>query len=766
MFWYIFLLEKIQYVLRKTFLEPIMKNRIKYFSILLIVSINIAFSQSVRLPNLNDTFKDADLAHKPVNADSILKATKRLFYSLENKTRSRREDTLLILSAERLAYLYYNSRIPQKNPDSMLVYAQKLLKYAKQTNYTTNIFRAYDYIATVYAIKTEYQKSLDISLEAYKLATNLKGADLILTTYPLTRIASSYQLLRDYDNALFFHNKALEIIKICEENDLKSGFSKEKSNRWKLTYAYKYDDIGVIYAEQKNFAEALKYYGLALRNIQDGKLSTSIEMVTVMEIGRCLIGLGKLEQGVLNVKKALMYFEDTKNNFYAFACYHYLAKAAFLSEEYELCYQYAKKSEALAQAAMAIKHEVDNYELQYLSMKKLKKYDLALLAYEKYLSLNDSINNKKKLTQVLNLQRKLETEKEKAEFDRKQLLQKAIIDSSQRANEILVLTAQKSEIERKALLEKNQIDELARKLQVEQLKTTAEKTRFLQQNRINSLNIDVERRQQTQLFLWIGLGMLGLLLLSLALNFRNVQKRKKETELLNEQLEEKVRIRTAELQKSYDEIKEAMQRGQTIERKRMAADLHDNLGSMLTAINISLDNINPEQLTERERKIYANILSMTENAYSEVRILSHNLMPEELEKEGLENALRTMIKKININQKICFELIVSELSVRDKAIDLNIYAICLELIQNIIKHSKATNAKISLFEKANILWLEVVDNGTGINENIEKGIGFKNVKDRLLSIDGEFLIDSEIAKGTKLIVSVPLDFKNDTVNTY
>ena len=179
-----------------------MKNKITYFSLLLIGSFNIVFAQSVRLPNLNDTFKAADLAHKPVNADSILSATKNLLFSLEKKQRNKREDTLLVLASERLAYLYYSTRIPQKNPDPMLVYSQKLLKYAKHCGYTINIFRAYDYIATVYAIKTDYQKALDISLEAYKLTANLKGADLILTTYPLTRIASSYQLLRDYDNSI------------------------------------------------------------------------------------------------------------------------------------------------------------------------------------------------------------------------------------------------------------------------------------------------------------------------------------------------------------------------------------------------------------------------------------------------------------------------------------------------------------------------------------------------------------------------------------
>ena len=736
-----------------------MKSKRTYFLVLLMVITHFAFSQTVRLPNLNDTFKAADVARKAVNADSILKSTKSLLFTLEKQSRNKREDTLLVLASERLAYFYYNGRNPYKNADSMLVYANKLLKYAKQLHYNSYIFKAYDYIGTVYSIKTDYQKSLDISLEAYKLASTLTGEDLILTTYPLTRIASSYQLLRDYGNSLTFHKKALEIIEICKDIDYKKGITKEKKLKWDLAFAYKYDDIGVIYAEQKNYSEALKYYQTALKHIHESNLSTSIEMVTVGEIGRCLIGLGKLDEGVTYVKRSAKYFEETKNNFYAFASYHYLAKAAYLSNDFELAYQYAKKSESLAQTSMAIKHEMDNYEIQYLSLKKLQKYDLALIAYEKYMSLNDSINNRSKLTQVLNLQRKLEIEKEKAEFDRRQLSQKAIIDSSIRANEILLLKAKNSEIEKNALFEKNQSIDLARKLQIEQLRTSSEKTRLLQQNHINSLSLEAIKKQETQRFLWMGLGMLGLVLLSLALNFRNIQKRKKETELLNQQLEEKVRIRTAELQKSYDEIKEAMQKGQTIERKRMAADLHDNLGSLLTAINISLDNINPSQLSERERKIYANILSMSENAYSEVRILSHNLMPEELEKEGLANALAKMIKKMNINQKIQFSLIINDLSYQNKSIDLAVYAICLEFIQNIIKHSKATEATISIFEKADTLWLEVNDNGRGIVENQEKGIGLKNIQERLDNFNGELFVHSENGKGTKFIVSIPLEKK-------
>jgi signal transduction histidine kinase len=742
-----------------------MKNAALFFLIILTFSSTGSYAQSVRLPNLNDTFKAADLARKPVNADSIFTATKGLFYSLEHKTKNKKEDTLIVLAAERLAYMYYNNRIAQKNPDSMMHYAERLLKYATNIQYNAQIFKAYDYIAIAYTIKTDYQKALDISLEANKLAATLKGADLILSTYSLTRIASSYQLLRDYENALIYHKKALEIIGVCQANDYKTGITKEKISKWALNYAIKYDDIGVIYAEQKQYAEALKNYQQALGYIDEGRLSTSIEMVTLMEIGRCQIHLNRIDEGVANVRKALKYFEETNNRFYPFACYTYLAKAAYLTGDYPLAVHYAGKSEEWAQAAMAIKHEADNYEVKYLSAKKLQKYDMALSAYERYNLMNDSISNRRKLTQVLALQKKLETERAKAEFERQELVQKAIIDSSLRANEILLLKNRNTEAERLALFEKNERDELARKLQIAQLKTSSEKTRLLQQSRIRNLSAEAERKQQTQQFLWVGLGLLGLLLLSLAWNFRNIQKRKRETELLNEQLEQKVRERTAELQKSYDEIKEAMQRGQTLERKRMAADLHDNLGSLLTAINISLDNISPEHLSEREQKIYANILSMTENAYSEVRILSHNLMPEELEKEGLENALKRMIQKINHNQQIHFDLVIDDLAYHNKNIDLNIYAICLELVQNIIKHSRATQATIYLAQKSKDLLLEVTDNGRGIQENQQKGIGLKNIRGRLEAIGGELLIDSAIGKGTRFTISVPLARNELLVNS-
>src|SRR5207237_9048760 len=152
---------------------------------------------------------------------------------------------------------------------------------------------------------------------------------------------------------------------------------------------------------------------------------------------------------------------------------------------------------------------------------------------------------------------------------------------------------------------------------------------------------------------------LGLLLklVFLGLITRNnwlINRQKLEIESLNTGLEEKVQQRTAELERANDqlraknrEIADALLRGQTQERKRVAADLHDNLGGLLAAIKVSLGALDPGRMPEREQLIYNNLLTMTKEAYAEIRYLSHNLQPEELEKQGLIKALTRLTEKLN-----------------------------------------------------------------------------------------------------------------------
>lgn len=215
-------------------------------------------------------------------------------------------------------------------------------------------------------------------------------------------------------------------------------------------------------------------------------------------------------------------------------------------------------------------------------------------------------------------------------------------------------------------------------------------------------------------------------------------------------------LNNKKLRRKNAEIREAMAQGQAIERKRVAAELHDNLGGTLASLNWYLFGIDKKALSLEEQKIYESVHQMVGAAYREVRSLSHNLMPAELEEHGLVMALYRLIDKLNENKKIAFTLNISGMSHRlNNKIEFELYSIILELTNNIIKHSGATQATIDLTENTRNIHLHVSDNGNGLIEPSRQGIGLKNVKNRIESLRGKVQINGEPSKGLKIEIEIP-----------
>ncbi len=205
-------------------------------------------------------------------------------------------------------------------------------------------------------------------------------------------------------------------------------------------------------------------------------------------------------------------------------------------------------------------------------------------------------------------------------------------------------------------------------------------------------------------------------------------------------------------------ITQAHLKGQTTERQRVAIDLHDNLGSTLSSIGYSMEAIDKTRMNKNEKDIYKNLQDMVSKAYNDVRLLSHNLLPEDFEKQGLKATLDSLVRKINKNSIIKFELKVDENFGRvDKKIEFELYSICLELVNNIMKHSKATEASILLSKKAasrvareasaSELVLTVSDNGIGTFKNDSDGMGMKNIQARVQSIGGKWIVKATEGEG-------------------
>ncbi len=234
---------------------------------------------------------------------------------------------------------------------------------------------------------------------------------------------------------------------------------------------------------------------------------------------------------------------------------------------------------------------------------------------------------------------------------------------------------------------------------------------------------------------------------------KKLRKQKGVIEEINQNLEHKVIERTADLQKALDEIKEAMLKGQTLERKRVAAELHDNLGSLLSAVSISLDVVDVSHLSKQEQFIFQNVQNQIIDAYREVRLLSHNLQPAELEKEGLEKAIIRLAEKINLTGKLKMHLDLTEIKPLSKEIEFNLYSICLEAINNILKHSEATDCEISFKKSDNQLIMKIADNGLGFENNIKNGFGINNIQSRVEQLGGKLEINSN-EKGTVLAITI------------
>ena len=196
------------------------------------------------------------------------------------------------------------------------------------------------------------------------------------------------------------------------------------------------------------------------------------------------------------------------------------------------------------------------------------------------------------------------------------------------------------------------------------------------------------------------------------------------------------------------------------ERKRIASDLHDGLGPLLSAAKLYfqayIDAVNITDKTDIESKL-KNII---ENAITDTSRISHNISPHILENYGLITALENFISDININKNIKFDVSFEKLERFDLKEELTIYRTISELINNTIKHAEASLIRIKIFlSEDGILNLIYEDNGVGFSfeekKNVENGIGFKNMETRIHFFKGNIVFESQPNKGMKAIIKIP-----------
>jgi two-component system, NarL family, sensor kinase len=200
------------------------------------------------------------------------------------------------------------------------------------------------------------------------------------------------------------------------------------------------------------------------------------------------------------------------------------------------------------------------------------------------------------------------------------------------------------------------------------------------------------------------------------------------------------------------------------ERRRIAQDIHDQVGSVLSAAKLQLSGLEElrTHLTEDQHRKYASAMSLMDEAAEELRNISHNLMPATLSRLGLVAALRGLFDKISeyTSLKVNFTSHGFETRI-DEPTEINIYPMVLELINNVVKHAHATEATVQLIRYPEYINISIEDNGIGFNtemaRNYAKGIGMQSLHSRVQYLNGSLYIDSAEGQGTTVLIDIPLN---------
>ncbi|MES2566929.1 MAG: sensor histidine kinase [Bacteroidota bacterium] len=198
------------------------------------------------------------------------------------------------------------------------------------------------------------------------------------------------------------------------------------------------------------------------------------------------------------------------------------------------------------------------------------------------------------------------------------------------------------------------------------------------------------------------------------------------------------------------------------ERRRIAQDLHDGVGQLLSAAKLNLSNLESKLNDQNEEQKLAmqNALTLVDDSVKEVRAVSHNMMPNTLIKLGLGSAVREFITKLGNAPTLKVDLEIVGLDNRlDNQIETVLYRVIQEVINNIIKHAKASHISMQLIKHDTELNVMIEDNGVGFDTNkldTFEGIGLRGIITRIEFLNGSVHFDSSLGRGTTVIIDVPL----------
>ena len=698
---------------------------------------------SLTLPELNFD-RRGDAAYM----DSLLNLGRAHRQISQRLPRTLRNDTLRLEGIRFMALVFKQMRGNQR--DSSFIYAKILEERALANGNILYAVRGMmlqeHYVRTM---KGDYPKALQINQKASELCVKLPRESSPRWQVQMN-MGDIYLLLKEYDKALTSYQLSL---KLLSYNTLLTP-----KNR-KLLTSQAITQMGEVYEIRGQYELARQQYETSRQMATDAHSQVNIGYANE-RLGDFFISRREPQRAINYFEEALAVWTQLHDRLGQASVWARLSECYTLTNRPDVAIDFGEKALNIAREAGYQRIRQMATQALYRAYRLAGQPASALTMYEEYSTLRDSLNTLKRLEELSAVQKKYDINQVRAEADKERFIQHQQLINVRRQAEVDRL---KAEAERDQLAVQTRMSQLQQRIETERVRADSQKSRLEQRAHIDKLNHDIEQEQLMRIILVGGLAMVLVFLAVYYRKNRLIDRQKREIEALNHDLEDKVVARTIELKLANDqlraknrEIEEALLKGQTLERKRMAADLHDSLGGLLSAIKMSLSALNPTHMADREQQIYHNLLNMTKEAFAEIRYLSHNLQPDELEKQGLSEALTRLVNKLNLSQKTTFSLDITALPRLGKIAEFNLYSICIELCSNIIRHSEATEADILFRRFKSELNMIVKDNGCGMNPADATGMGLRNIQARMDLIKGRYEVHSGAGEGTTFIFILPM----------
>ena len=283
---------------------------------------------------------------------------------------------------------------------------------------------------------------------------------------------------------------------------------------------------------------------------------------------------------------------------------------------------------------------------------------------------------------------------------------------------------------------------------IEEHKTNYEILLLKDQQRITRLKEEKARQERNIIY-----GVASIVVVILILFFVLFRMRTRKNRIIAEQ-----RIQKLEDEKKLMAAQSVMV-GQEKERERIARELHDGIGVLLSTASIHFSSV--ESKTDKETaEMLKKANKMLREAHKEVRKISHNMMPGVLSKFGLREAIEDLFENVEDAGEIEVDLDITCGEGRlSQNMEIMIYRIIQEMINNTLKHAKATRIVFSVARTEEAVRMEYRDNGIGFDEEKlprGKNLGLSGIRSRVEYLGGTIELKSEKGKGTSYSVSIPL----------